>query len=342
MKNKFNLRYLILPMLASISIASCKKDATVGNQKEELLTNAVSIENGYLKFRDQKAFDSLVNILVKPENSNTKPKELVNFKSYKDIFMEIEKEYQNVNNSKAFDDFKTKYSDLVEIKSDSSLTYRFGTPLSALFTNINGEVKIGGVTTVYTKDQRMVSYAGKHKSESQINSIYKTDANQGIFVGSVSTKMAVVNTEATFGSVVTSAIKSELYYNEDGKRRLFVDLWKDSAPRTDIEVWDPAALEYRIRYYFSSRQELKKTFGGWRTNETDYYFSNLNYNYSFAIFPNPNYTIFNYSLGSYSIGNATGPIIIDIGTQEGKPGSIWGTGRFFSGGVPNAPSFNVN
>ncbi|TBO40082.1 hypothetical protein [Pedobacter kyonggii] len=341
MKNKTNLRCLILLLLGIVSINSCKRDSNIENPDEKLLTNAVSIENGYLKFRDQKAFDSLVNILVKPENFNAKPKELANFKSYRDIFLEIEKEYEKVNTSKAFGDFKNKYSDLVEIKSDSSLAYKFGTPLSALFTNANGEVKIGSVTTIYTKDQRMISYAGKHKNESQINSIYKTDASQGIFVGNISTKMTVATVEATFGPVVTSAIKSELYYNEDGQRRLFVDLWKDSAPRTDIEVWDPAALEYRIRYYFSSRQELKRTFGGWRTNETDYYFSNLNYNYSFTIFPNPNPTTFNYSLVSYSVGNATGPIIIDMGTKEGKPGGIFGTGRFFSGGVPNAPSFNV-
>lgn len=342
MKNKINFRCLILPLLGAISITSCKKDTHVENPNDKLPTNAVSIENGYLKFRDQKAFDSLLNVLAKPENFNSKPKELLNFKSYKEIFLEVEKEYANVNTSKAFDDFKNKYSEVVEIKPDSSLTYKFGTPLSALFTNERGEVKIGNVTTIYTKDQRMVSYAGKHKNDSEINSIYKTDAGLGIFVANISVKKDLAATEATFGPVVTSAIKSELYYNEDGKRRLFVDLWKDSAPRTDVEVWDPASLEYRVRYYFSSRQELKKTFGGWRSNETDYYFSNLNYNYNFTIYPNPNPTTFNYSLVNYSVGNATGPIIIEVGTKEGKPGGISGTGRFFTGGVPNAPSFNVN
>ncbi|WP_316828208.1 hypothetical protein [Pedobacter miscanthi] len=343
MKNKINLRCLILPILGVISIVSCKKDANVGNSDEKILTDAVTIENSYLKFRDQKAFDSIVNVLLKPENLNSKPKEFASFKSYHDAYIDIAKEYENVNTSKLFDDFKNKYSNIVEIKADSSLSYKFGTPLSALFTNIKGEVKIGNVTTVYTKDQRMISYAGTYKNESQINSIYKTDANKGLFVTKISNKaVGMADVEATYGPTVTNTIKSELFYNEDGKRRLFVELWKDSAPRTDIEVWDPASLEYRIRYYFSSRQELKKTFGGWRTNETDYYFSNLNYNYSFTIYPSPNPTLFNYSLTSYSVGNATGPIILDIGTKEGKPGSISGTGRFFSGGVPNAPSFNVN
>ncbi|WP_145859428.1 hypothetical protein [Pedobacter suwonensis] len=337
MINKFNLRYLILPFLVSISIFSCKKDANVGNQEEKLLTNAVSIENGYLKFRDQKAFDSLVNILVKPENFNSKPKELQNFKSYRDIYLEISKEYENVNTNKSFDDFKNKYSEIVEIKSDSSLTYKFGTPLSALFTNIKGEVKIGDVTTVYTNDQRMVSYSGKHKSELEVSNISRTDLTKGIFVSNISTKTHTSgsNQASTEAEVVTTAIKSQLYYNEDGKRRLFVDLWLESMPA-------PSTHDASFRYYFTSRQELKRTFGGWRTNETDYYFSNLNYNFSGFTYPMaPDGVSYNFNLPSYSVGNATGPIIIDLGVKTGLGNGIAGTGRFFSGGVPNAPSFNV-
>ncbi len=266
MKNKINLRCLILLLLSVISIASCKKDANnVGNPDEKLLTNAVSIENGYLKFRDQKAFDSLVNILIKPENAHIKPRELQKFKSYNDVYLEISKEYENVNTNKSFDDFKNKYSQIVEIKSDSSLTYKFGTPLSALFTNSKGEVKIGDFTTVYTKDQRMVSYKGQHKNEFEVGTISKTDQNQGIFVTNLSERYTTAksNQTASVESTTTRAVKSALYYNEDGKRRLFVDVWVDETP-TD---WATYPIS---KYYCTSRQELKKTFGGWRTNETDY------------------------------------------------------------------------
>jgi len=342
MINKFNLRYLILPVLVSILFVSCKKDANDGNQKEKLLTNAVSIENGYLKFRDQKAFDSLVNILVRPENFNSRPREFANFKSYKDILLEIEKEYANVNTSKAFDDFKNKYLELVEIKSDSSLTYKFGTPLSALFINIRGEVKVGDFNTVYTKDHRMVSYSGKYKNEQEVNNIRNTNAKQGVFVSEILKNTSTAKTENTYGPTTTTAIKSELYYNEDSKRRLFVDLWKEATPRTDGS-WSPSQPQISIiHYYFTSRQELKKTFGGWRTNETDYYFSNLNYTYTYEMPPSVYPGSTNFNLVSYSVPNATGPIIIDLGTREAVHYGISGTGRFFTGGVPNAPSFNVN
>lgn len=342
MKNKINLRCLILPLLGIISITSCKKDANIGNQDEKKLTNAVSIENGYLKFRDQKAFDSLLSVLVKPENFSSKPKELANFKSYKDIFLEIEKNYTNVNDSQSFSEFRNKYSELVEIKSDSSLNYKFGTPLSALFINVRGEVKVGDFTTVYTKDHRMVSYSGKYKNEQEVNNIKSTDAKQGIFVSEILKNTSAAKTENTYGPTTTTAIKSELYYNEDSKRRLFVDLWKEVTPRTDGS-WSPSQPQISIiHYYFTSRQELKKTFGGWRTNETDYYFSNLNYSYSYYMPPVQNPVATNFNLVSYSVPNATGPIIIDLGTKEAWHLGISGTGRFFTGGVPNAPSFNVN
>jgi hypothetical protein len=338
MKNKINLRCLILPILGVISIVSCKKDANVGNSDEKILTDAVTIENSYLKFRDQKAFDSIVNVLLKPENLNSKPKEFASFKSYSDIYLEIAKEYEKVSNANAFNEFKNRYSDIVEIKSDSSLAYKSRTPLAALFTNLKGEVKIGDITTVYTKDQRMVSYSGKHKSELEVNSISRTDLTKGIFVSNISTKTSTLgsNQASTEAEVVTTAIKSQLYYNEDGKRRLFVDLWLESMPA-------PSTHDASFRYYFTSRQELKRTFGGWRTNETDYYFSNLNYNFSGFTFPmGPQGVSYNFNLPSYSVGNATGPIIIDLGVKTGLGNGISGTGRFFTGGVPNAPSFYVN
>ncbi|MGN8057985.1 hypothetical protein ACTJKN_17010 [Pedobacter sp. 22163] len=336
MKNKTNLRCLILLLLGVVSINSCKKDSNIENPHEKLLTNAVSIENGYLKFRDQKAFDSLINILVKPENLNSNPRELQNFKSYRDVYLEISKEYENVNTSKSFDDFKNKYSDLVEIKSDSSLTYKFGTPLSALFTNVNGEVKIGDITTVYTKDQRRISYSGKHKNESQLNSIISTDATKGIFVSNISTKTSIPGSKLASTEAVTTtrAIRSQLYYNEDGKRRLFVDIWVDETSTQGPDDWTPRPPI--SRYYCTSRQELKKTFGGWRTNETDYYFSNLNYTWTITGGMG-DYRYFN--LASYSVQGVYGPVIIDMATISEKIIGFGGSGHFTSGGVPNTPLF---
>ncbi|WP_025144113.1 hypothetical protein [Pedobacter jeongneungensis] len=336
MKNKINLRCLILPLLGVISIASCKKDGNIDNLNEKLVTNAVAIENGYLKFRDQKAFDSLLSVLVKPENIKSKPKELANFKSYKDIFLEIEKEYENVNTSKAFDDFKNKYSEIVAIKSDSSLTYKFGTPLSALFTNSKGEVKIGDFTTVYTKDNRIVSYKGKYKNESEVATISKTDKSQGIFVTSLSGGYITAKSNQMAGveGTTTRVVRSRLYYNEDGKRRLFVDIWVDETPNQGPNDWTPRPPI--SRYYCSSRQELKKTFGGWRTNETDYYFDNLNYAWQIRGGMG-DYRYFN--LAYHSVQGVYGPVIIDMATISEEIMLLSGSGHFTSGGVPNTPIF---
>ncbi|MBE5322200.1 hypothetical protein IM793_23810 [Pedobacter sp. MR2016-19] len=337
MKNKINFRCLILPLLGAISIASCKKDTSVESLNEKLLTNAVIVENGYLKFRDQKAFDSLVNILVKPENFKAKPKELANFKSYSDVYLEITKEYENVNTSESFDNFKNKYSNIIEIKSDSSLTHKFGTPLSALFTNVNGEVKIGDVTTVYTKDQKMVSYTGSHKKESELTNL-KTDPSKGIIVSNISRRVAVTESEIVLGATTSSTIKSALYYNEDGKRRLFVDLWVDRTPRSYSDG-TPSALIPLSRYYCTSRQELKKTFGGWRTNETDYYFSNLNYLCTVRRIPVIDPITYTYNLPSYGIQGVYGPVIIDMISTTDDVIGFGGSGHFSSGGVPNTPIF---
>ncbi|MGN7989234.1 hypothetical protein ACTJKC_17935 [Pedobacter sp. 22226] len=336
MKNKINLRCLILPLLGAISIASCKKDGNIVNPNEKLVTNAVSIENGYLKFRDQKAFDSILNVLIKPENFNSKPKELQNFKSYHDAYIEIAKEYENINTSKSFDDFKSKYSNMVEIQPDSSLNYKFGTPLSALFTNSKGEVKIGDFTTVYTKDNRIVSYKGQHKNEFEVATFSKTDQSQGIFVNNLSKRntSAKSNQIANVEATTTRAVRSRLYYNDDGKRRLFVDIWVDETPNQGPDDWTPRPPI--SRYYCTSRQELKKTFGGWRTNETDYYFNNLVYAWTIRGGLG-DYRYFN--LANYSVQGVYGPIIIDMATISEEIIGFSGSGHFTSGGVPNTPVF---
>lgn len=74
----------------------------------------------------------MVNILVKPENFNAKPQELLNFKTYRDIFLEITKEYEKVNSIQAFNEFRNKYNEIIDIKADSSIAYKFRTPFSAL------------------------------------------------------------------------------------------------------------------------------------------------------------------------------------------------------------------
>jgi hypothetical protein len=340
MKNK--IKNVVLIIMSIFFFTACKKEnISIDSITESSFDKSVIIENGYLRFRDQKTFDSLINILLKANGTHSLvTKNSEGFKSYKELYSEIEKEFANLNDDLSFKKFQTKYSDLVEIKADSSINYKFGTPLSALFTNINGEVKIGDMMIVYTKNDKIISYVGQKKSEFELENIKKTDSSKNIYVQDLSIKNRILAGTPVNGPTSTSVISSQLYYNEDGKRRLFVDLWVDSTPRTDSET--NTNKTPIIRYYFTSRQELKRTFGGWRTNETDYYFSNLNYNYSIASPPLLTENL-NFYLPYYSVGGATGPIIIDLGSKVGYlMSALKGAGRFYSGGVPNAPLFTIN
>ncbi|MBC7416853.1 MAG: hypothetical protein H7325_01690 [Pedobacter sp.] len=142
-------------------------------------------------------------------------------------------------------------------------------------------------------------------------------------------------------------MKSELYYNQDRKRRLFVDLWKEQTPFVDNENWTPPPLGSRFHFYVSSRQELKKTFGGWRTNETNYGFNNLSYDYGYynsnPIPLQPNNDTFKFRLSSYNVNGVYGPIIIDMGTIETLNFAFFsGSGNINSGGVPSTPAFSIN
>jgi len=305
---------------------------------EKSSSNAITVENGYLKFRDQKAFDSLENIIINysPQQLDAWEKTLIGFSSYRSTYLKAQNEYANVNSSESFNSFKKKYSDLISIRPDSSLTYKFGTPFSAIITNNSGELKIGDQFRKYTNESSLILYTGAHKNLSELKN--STDIK---VLPIKKLLMSVRNAQSLAPPPGNSAfgngmVSQYLFYSGDNKRRLYVELWVENTP-------PPNLVEFgSCRLYFVVLQELKKTFGGWRSNETDYYFSNLNYTYDAFQPPLNDNVRYNFNLPNYSVGNATGPIIIDLGYKVGYGSSISGTGRFYSGGVPNAPLFTVN
>ncbi|MFF5383582.1 hypothetical protein [Pedobacter suwonensis] len=329
MINKFNLHYLILPMLASISIVSCKKDANVGYQEENLSTNAVSIENGYLKFRDQKAFDSIGTIV-----SNYSPKQLdewensfKGFTSYRNLYNKIQEEYATVNDSDAFRLFQKKYSEMITIKADSSITFKFGTPYSAIFMNTKGEFKVGDQFRKYTKENSLMLYTGVQKNESELKSTSNVTVVP-IKRMLMATKNALSLAPPPGQTFNNGMLSQKLFYNGDNKRRLYVELWYEYTPSEHVITYGSSRL------YFVVLQELKKTFGGWRSNETDYYSNgcNLSFGTRFNTVP----VGFN---GSFqALQGVTGPIIYNMPSFLDECSAVVGTARFTTGGVPDAPT----
>ncbi|GGE61677.1 hypothetical protein EV200_105134 [Pedobacter psychrotolerans] len=335
MRNNKKLKCIVLLSICVLSIYSCKKDAVVESVNEnKSLSNAISIENGYLKFRDQKAFDSLENIIINysPHQLDAWEKTLVGFSSYRSTYLKAQNEYANVNSSESFNSFKKKYSDLISIRPDSSLTYKFGTPFSAIITNNSGELKIGDQFRKYTNESSLILYTGAHKNLSELKNstdIKVLPIKKLLMSVRNAQSLAPPQGNSAFGNGMVSQY---LFYSGDNKRRLYVELWVENTP-------PPNLVEFgSCRLYFVVLQELKKTFGGWRSNETDYYSNGVNLKFtSTHNLSIPNSYSFNGSFNA--IQGVTGPIIYNMPSFPGYCSSVTGTGRFTTGGVPDAPGF---
>ena len=94
------------------------------------------------------------------------------------------------------------------------------------------------------------------------------------------------------------------------------------------------------RFYFIVLQELKRTFGGWRANNTDYYQNSIYWNWILSDSPFADITQ-NFSGGFIAYPNTTGPVLFGMGDFLGAPYITWGTASFTTGGVPSAPNFIV-
>ncbi|SDM53918.1 hypothetical protein [Pedobacter antarcticus] len=333
-----NVILVFLSALLCFFISSCKKDQLLLPSRSQVeLVPDVTIEDGYLKFKNDRVFDSLSTLLMKRPGSEITDfvDGVEEFKSYGAVFLNLDREYESVNSDKSFAEFQNKYKNLVNISGDSSLTYRFGTPLSSKFINLRGEVRVGEYMIVYTKDNRIISYKGVRKTEEELLKIQKSDSLSNVYVQRISNKSQAKNISMASGDeIITSLIKSELYYNGDKKRRLFVECW--------VEDYRVGGFNTSTKIYITSKQELKKTFGGWRTNETNYSFRDVNFNLGIFRIPEERPKSFKYTLANYSVNNVYGPILIDMGTYLGSGVGVQGFGNFTSGGVPNTPRFEVN
>ena len=306
---KVNYRFLAVAAISLGLLWSCKKTDEGNTSKDSLVFSekGVTLENGYLKFSDQKSFDSISTVLISKQGVDLDAWEarFSGFKSYRTIFKNIQDEYEKVNSSESFQAFKNKYNDLVTIKSDSSLTYKFGTPLSALFTNAKGEVKIGEDLKIYTNDGRIVSSANGSKA-----------------------------TQNAISVPLIGRLFLNTYYNGDSKRRLHVELWYDEATGANPR-------QQQGRFYLAVTQEGTKTFGGWGANETDLSFRNIycpimHQSYELLLAP----IRYDYRLTSYDAKDFKGTFIVDMGRMAGYGASIYGSGSINSRGVPSAPQLD--
>lgn len=329
-----------MAFVALVSMTSCKKDQSL--VKNENIKDPVSLKNGMLVFRDTLVFREYYSKSLIP-NGLKNDKLAENFVSYKEIFDKAQEEFSNVSNQSQLELFLAKNSDnIIFNNKDMSLQSKYCNPIFMKFINSEGRFMIGNQLQIMTKSKYIII---DNPTEDKIN-IALSNNSSGVHQDiSIRSKIQASNNksvqQSVTGVVPTGMINEVTYYNEDGKRRLFVQTWNE---------YNPAYGKYHL--YVSMFQQKKGTFGGWSNNQTDHYFNGLiATGVAYYGIPVIDATQYASPVLSYSWQNVTGPVSyelpIAIGSTEPKGRyeylrTLDLTGHFFSGGVPNTPTYQLS
>lgn len=326
-----------------IFATSCKKEQSTNALENQ--SKPVEIKDGMLVFRDTLVFREYYSKLLKP--NGLKDDILIkNFASYKTILDKAQEEFSNISNQSELDLFLTKNSDKVLFDSkDNSIFSKYGNSILMSFINAEGRFMIGNQLQVLSKNNYITINNPTNAKINQALSTNISDSKQGISVHNkiISSKNSNSSINAT--AIANGVINEVTYYNEDGKRRLFVQL---------INEFDPGYGKNHL--YLGIFQQKKGTFGGWSNNQTDLYFDSLSYlaGITRGIPYLPNFQVDSGpSNQSYYWQNVTGPVYYELGlfdtnndlyltSHYEELNGISLKGHFFSGGVPNTPLYNYN
>lgn len=269
-----HLNFLVsLLVLFQVSLLSCKQEGLsepevkFGEQLED-----IKVENGSLSFKDDSVFKKVADYVLQSNQNELDHWEegLVGFVSYRKTFNSIESRFGELQSSSDFEKFKAAYGSLVSINPDTSISYKFGTPLLAAISNKNGEFRIGQRGYLITEEGRLISYpiSLKHKV-SNIRSFAASDTVLDIQVRSY--KMRSSGKGATISSDLWNSyygmVKQELRVNNSNNRRLYIEVWRECIPFSG-----KMSVDY-FNYYVRLLQQSKKIWG-WDANNTDYYITN--------------------------------------------------------------------
>gem|GEM_PF-4230948 len=183
-----------------------------------------------------------------------------------------------MSNQGEFVKFKSDYGTSVLINADTSISYKFGTPLLAIFTNKEGEFRIGNKMYLITEDNKLISFPIELKASS--HSVRKStisDKANGIEVRYYKAEKASKNpsVSSALWEPFNGIVKQELRYS--GSRRLYIEIWRECIPSSD----HPNDPDY-FNYYLKLLQQSKKIWG-WDANNTNYHMTDGRFKYQYAI-----------------------------------------------------------
>lgn len=335
LKNVFYVAFVAL-----VYMTSCKKDQSL--VQNENTKDPVSLKNGMLVFRDTLAFHDYYSKLLRANGINSNAL-VQNFVSYKAIFDKAQEEFSNISTQTDLDSFLKKNSNnIIYNRRDSSLLPKYSTSTLMSFINSNGQFMIGNQLQLITsRDYITIDNPTSSKIESVLTNL-KSNVDKGIVVRSkIMSTNAGQSVMSVQNPVPIGLLNEATFYNEDGKRRLFVQTWNEYIPSYN-----------KVHLVVAMFQQKKGTFGGWSNNETDLYFNNLTAFGTFFLGP-PYLPTMPYGIPSplaYTWQNTTGPVYYELPLVEYNGGTVHPLynnlfniniqGHFFSGGVPNTVTYS--
>lgn len=342
---KINVKKMLVMVSLIIIITSCKKNQ---NQPQEvdasLNSKPISLRNGMLVFRDSTVFRTYYSASIQGK-IHSDNELLENFISYKSIYDKAQDDFSKVSSQQGLELFlKSNFKNIVFNITDKSISSKFTNPTLMRFVNAEGKFMIGNALQIVTSsDYISVVNPTPEKISlalSNQNSLVDKDVVKHSRLMSISGSSA----RSVEVPLPNGMLNEVTYYNEDGKRRLFVQVWND---------YDPGYNQNHL--FVSLFQQKKGTFGGWSNNQTDLYFNDLILTgLAYRGIPYNNQAGgFNNVSQPYAVTwpNTTGPVFYEIPLMVGGPTPFFThydtlrildlKGHFFSGGVPNTPNYQL-
>ncbi|RIJ49861.1 hypothetical protein D1614_03720 [Maribellus luteus] len=272
-------------VVAGLSIFNAceKSDELTGPNDEKLVVETVkpdvSSEDGYLVFKNIEAVDSIILLLSRMTTLEIEAWEKsMDIISARSEFEQLFSEYEKLNSYEEFLTFKNKNHEKLKFKDlvadDHSIDYPYATIHFLPVLNNKGLVKIGQSLIKYTKENQILI---KNGDINALNNLHKNIEDNNVVVSktlkSVESNELVVDNFPDYDPL--NRLNTAWHMVEGvSKRRMINELI--------FETWreylgvEGVSSKWRRGYfvYFQQRAH-KKTWTGWNSYTTRYYFDEM-------------------------------------------------------------------
>ncbi|WP_346862422.1 hypothetical protein [uncultured Draconibacterium sp.] len=256
-------------------------DQSIDAQQQEAVKPDVYSENGYLVFKNIEAVDSIIQMLSKMTTLEIEAWEKsMNVISARSEFEQLFSEYENLSSYEEFLSFKSRNFEKLKFNNsdteDNSINYPYATIHFLPVLNNKGLVKIGPSLIKYTKENQILV---KNGDINALSNLQENIDNNNVII-STTLKSTTVDDFVVdnFPDYDPLGRQNEPWHMVSGvsKRRMINELVYENY-RTYLGYYSNG-YHYELGFYVYFQQRChKKTWTGWNSYTTKYYFDDLKF-----------------------------------------------------------------